>query len=125
MAGKRGGARPGAGRPKKQPAPAPALILEQSEQPVSEAEIARLARSYLPSAMKRLALISQHGKSETASVAAANALLDRSFGRGRPLHLTAPSDQPAAPLPPSPKPHPGPQQPKLSGFADLLSSTPN
>jgi len=91
MTGKHGGKRPGAGRkPKAQsvasqkPADQPAAELEQATDIVSEREIAALARSFVPAAIKRLAHISQHAKSESAAVAASNALLDRGFGR-RPL----------------------------------------
>ncbi len=126
MAGKRGGARPGAGRPKKNRDASlnVASILEQAEQPVSEAEIAKLARSYLPSAIRRLAHISQHGKSESAAVRASEALVDRSFGRGRMLRLTAPNEHSQDPPPPLPSIKPADHQSKLSGFADLLSSIP-
>ncbi|MEJ0093387.1 MAG: hypothetical protein WDN46_08110 [Methylocella sp.] len=118
MAGKHGGARPGAGRKssrstaskvKSASAAAPEatvspeklpqepMPLEQVEGVASEKEIAILARSYSPAAIKRLAFISQYGNSEAAAVAASNALLDRGFGR-----RAAFVDPPPPPQPPSP-----------------------
>jgi hypothetical protein len=40
-----------------------------------------LAREYAPMALRTLAEIAEKGESETARVAASNALLDRGFGR--------------------------------------------
>jgi predicted thioesterase len=68
----RGGKRPGAGRPKgaKQAATA-----EQVQ------SIADLARVHSTTALKVLADIALKGDSESARVAAANALLDRGYGK--------------------------------------------
>jgi len=112
MTGKHGGKRPGAGRkPKAQsvasqkPADQPTAELEQATDIVSEREIAALARSFVPAAIKRLAHISQHAKSETAAVSASNALLDRGFGR-RPLFA---AEKPEGTVPARESSQPAPQ----------------
>jgi hypothetical protein len=61
-------------------------------------EIRSLARSYTEMAIQSLAGIAQNGESESAKVAAANALLDRGWGKpaqpvdgdgeGGPVQLT-------------------------------------
>jgi hypothetical protein len=44
-------------------------------------EIQELAREHSGTALKALSYIAEHGESEQARVAAANALLDRAFGK--------------------------------------------
>lgn len=63
-----GGARPGAGRKKGVPNKA-------------TAEIKAIAQPYSADAIKALAQIMKRGESETARVSAANALLDRAWGK--------------------------------------------
>ncbi len=65
---KNGGARPGAGRPK-------------GAKSATTLEIEAAAKSFALNALNALNLIAQKGKSESARVAAAVALLDRGFGR--------------------------------------------
>ncbi|MFD2500822.1 hypothetical protein ACFSTI_20755 [Rhizorhabdus histidinilytica] len=77
MISKRGGARPGAGRPKGSRSVA---TVEQG------ATLAELARKHAPTAIRTLAQIARKGESESARVAAANALLDRGFGRPTQSH---------------------------------------
>ena len=66
--GAKGGPRPNAGRPKGQPNKATATLKE-------------LAREYTPQALATLAEIMVAGESESARVQAANALLDRGYGK--------------------------------------------
>ena len=68
----RGGARPGAGRPKGGANPTTRE---------NRATIGELARKYANDAIKALVKVATEGDSESARVAAANALLDRGFGR--------------------------------------------
>lgn len=68
----RGGARPGAGRPKGAKDPA----TRQAGATLSE-----LARAHTDDALKTLADVAKNGSSESARVAAATALLDRGYGR--------------------------------------------
>jgi len=68
----RGGKREGAGRPKGSRSAA------TSEQ---IATISELARMHADMAVTALAQIAQSGESEAARVSAANALLDRAFGK--------------------------------------------
>jgi hypothetical protein len=68
----RGGSRAGAGRPAGSSNRA---TLEQ------KARLSDLAKSYAADAMSTLAWVAKRGKSETARVAAACAILDRAFGR--------------------------------------------
>ena len=65
---KRGGARPGAGRKPGVPNKA-------------TAELKDLAREYTTSALETLANIMVDGESEAARVSAANAILDRGYGK--------------------------------------------
>lgn len=65
---KRGGARPGAGRPKGVPNKA-------------TREIREIAQEYTDKAIRALADIVENGESEAARVSAANALLDRGYGK--------------------------------------------
>lgn len=65
---KRGGARPGAGRPKGVPNKVTAHVRD-------------IAQQYTDVAIKALVEIVQTGESDAARVAAANALLDRGFGK--------------------------------------------
>lgn len=72
MAGTRGGARPGAGRPKGS---------REAATKVAQQTIAELAKKYAPQAIEALAQIMIAGESESARVAAANAILDRGYGK--------------------------------------------
>lgn len=63
-----GGARPGAGRPKGSPNKATAQVRE-------------IAQQYTTKAIAALVRIVESGESEAAVVSAANALLDRGFGK--------------------------------------------
>ena len=67
-AGAKGGPRPGAGRKKGEPNKATASLRE-------------LAREYTPQAIKALAEIMMESDSDSARVAAANAILDRGYGK--------------------------------------------
>lgn len=90
MTSKRGGPRPGSGRPKGRPNRA-----TQKQKGTIEA----LARSYAPVAMKALAKIAQKGESESARVAASNSLLDRGYGRPRQSHqISGPNGGPISSL---------------------------
>lgn len=73
----RGGKRPGAGR---KPGSRSVATVEQG------GTLAELARAHAPAAIKTLADIAAKGESETARVSAANALLDRGFGRPTQSH---------------------------------------
>jgi hypothetical protein len=64
----RGGARPGAGRPRGSPNR-------------STAEIRELARKYVPDALAELARLSRAAESEAVRVAAIKELLDRGYGK--------------------------------------------
>jgi len=68
----RGGAREGAGRPKGSRS---AATVEQ------QATISELAKAHGPAAIASLAQIAMAGESEAARVSAANALLDRGYGK--------------------------------------------
>lgn len=72
MATGRGGKRPGAGRPKGSRS---AATKEQ------QATISDLAKSHGQSALDALVQIATSGESEAARVSAANAILDRGFGK--------------------------------------------
>ena len=67
-----GGKRPGAGRPKGRRDTATVGQLASLEE---------LARTHTETALNALVAIAQSGESEAARVAAANALLDRGYGR--------------------------------------------
>lgn len=69
---KRGGARPGSGRPKGAVPMAP-----QSER----AGLAEQARAYTNVALKTLAHICVNGTTESARVSASTSLLDRGYGK--------------------------------------------
>lgn len=73
---KRGGNRPGAGRPQGRRNKA---TTEQKQ------TLEELARSYTETALNVLVEVAQHGQSEAARVSAANAILDRGFGKPRQL----------------------------------------
>lgn len=75
----RGGKRPGAGRPRGSP--------NRATQ-----EIQEIARPYAPEAIETLAQIMRTAASETARLSAANALLDR--GYGKPTQPTEAEDVP-------------------------------
>lgn len=68
MAGKRGGARPGAGRK-------PGKVSK------AKRELMEMAKDHAPAALETLVQIAQGGESEAARVSAANAILDRGYGR--------------------------------------------
>jgi len=70
----RGGKRPGAGRPKGAKARA---TIEQ------KGTLEELARAHTATALMTLVTISTSGESEAARVSAANALLDRGYGKPR------------------------------------------
>lgn len=74
---KRGGKRPGAGRPKGSRDTA---TIEQ------RGTIEELARSHAPAAMATLVTIAETGDSEAARVSAANAILDRGYGKPSQAH---------------------------------------
>lgn len=69
---KRGGARPGAGRPKGVPNKI-------------TADIKALAQVHAPKAMRELARLAEHAESEAARVAAIKELFDRGFGKASQL----------------------------------------
>ncbi len=66
----RGGARPGAGRPK-------------GGKNAATLELEALAKECAPAAMATLKIIALKGKSESARVAACQAILDRGYGKPR------------------------------------------
>lgn len=68
MAGKNGGARPGAGRPKGSPTKV-------------NKELRDLAKEYTTEAVEKLANIMRKSESDTASATAAIHLLDRGWGK--------------------------------------------
>jgi hypothetical protein len=72
----RGGKRPGAGRPKGRNNKKRRRILA-----IESASVVELARQHSVDAVKALAHIALNGRSENARVSAANALLDRGYGR--------------------------------------------
>lgn len=72
MSEKRGGKRPGAGRPKG------ARSRATREQ---KATLQELARAHTETALKVLVQVAKESESDSARVAAANALLDRGYGR--------------------------------------------
>jgi hypothetical protein len=78
-----GGARPGAGRKKGSPNK-------------STAEIKAIAQPYSEQAVKTLAQIMQTGESEGARVSAANAILDRAWGK--PSQAVLHSDPDGGPI---------------------------
>ncbi|PSJ60759.1 hypothetical protein [Pseudaminobacter soli (ex Li et al. 2025)] len=78
MAGKsRGGHRPGAGRPSGARSRATAA---------HKATLSDLARAHTSTALQVLVNVAKDGESESARVAAANALLDRAYGKPRQSH---------------------------------------
>lgn len=74
MASKRGGKRPGAGRTK-------GLLNRATKE--HKATLSDLARAHTAVALKALVSIATKGESESARVSAANALLDRAYGKPR------------------------------------------
>lgn len=73
-----GGYRPGAGRPPGSP----------NKSTTEHAKcISELARAYTKEALETLIDVARNGKSDAARVAAANALLDRGFGKPKPIEL--------------------------------------
>jgi hypothetical protein len=77
----RGGKREGAGRKKgckdTRPRSSPVIIAPAQE----KRELREAAREFTDDALKTLAEICKDGQSESARVAAANCLLDRSYGK--------------------------------------------
>jgi len=69
---KRGGPRPGAGRP---------VGAVQRARPEQKKTLSDLAREHTADALNVLVLIATQGESEAARVSAANALLDRGYGK--------------------------------------------
>lgn len=69
---KRGGFRAGGGRPKGS---------KSRATPEQKHTISEMAKQHAPLALRVLAEIAERGESESARVAAANALLDRGYGR--------------------------------------------
>lgn len=88
MAAKRGGSRPGAGRPKG--AKSRATI-------EAKATLSDLAKAYTADALRTLSEVMQNSESDSARVAAANSLLDR--GYGKPAQAMTLSGDPDNPLP--------------------------
>ena len=88
MAAKRGGSRPGAGRPKG--AKSRATV-------EAKATLSDLAKQYAPDALRTLSEIMRTSESDSARVAAANSLLDR--GYGKPAQAMTLSGDPDNPLP--------------------------
>jgi hypothetical protein len=74
---KRGGHRPGAGRPK-------GVINRATRE--QKGRIEDLAKAHSPKALKTLVDVAEKGVSESARVTAATALLDRAYGRPRQSH---------------------------------------
>lgn len=70
----KGGARPGAGRPKGAKDKATAVL---------KATLEELARGHTETALAVLVQVAQSSESDAARVAAANALLDRGYGKPR------------------------------------------
>lgn len=68
MAGKHGGARPGAGRKK-------------GKVSAAKRELAEIAKGHAEKALQVLVDIATSGESEAARVSAANAILDRGYGK--------------------------------------------
>lgn len=73
----RGGARKGAGRKKGATSP----TMREHKRTLSE-----MAREHAPEALKTLLHIAKSGESESARVTAANAILDRGYGRPTQAH---------------------------------------
>ncbi len=73
MATKHGGARPGAGRKK-------------GKVSAAKRAIADMAKDHAEAALRTLADIASSGESESARVAAANAILDRAYGKPSQSH---------------------------------------
>lgn len=71
---RKGGARPGAGRPKGVPDKATAEL---------KASLEELARTHTETALNVLVQVAQSSESDAARVGAANALLDRGYGKPR------------------------------------------
>ena len=74
-----GGYRPGAGRPPGSPNKS---TREQTK------NISELARSYTQEALETLVDVARNGRSDASRVAAANALLDRGFGKPKPVEVS-------------------------------------
>ena len=72
--GKRGGARPGSGRPKG---------VRDKATGEQRASLEELARTHTELALGVLVKVAQEGESESARVGAANSILDRGYGRPR------------------------------------------
>lgn len=83
-----GGYRPGAGRPPGSPNKS---TTEQTKC------ISELARSYALEALETLVDVARNSRSDASRVAAANALLDRGFGKPKPVELGE-SDNATSPI---------------------------
>lgn len=85
---KRGGKRPGAGRPKGSRDTA---TVEQ------KATLEELARSHAPTALDALVNVYQNSESDSARVSAASAVLDRGYGKpGQSVEHKGDADNPIA-----------------------------
>ena len=78
----RGGYREGAGRPAGS---------TNKSSPKQSQRLSELAKTYTEEALETLVDVARNGRTDAARVSAANALLDRAFGRP----TTLPSDGPA------------------------------
>lgn len=77
MASKRGGKRPGAGRPAGAQSRATRAM---------KASFSEVARTHAPEALRTLVQIAKKGESDSARVSAANAILDRAYGKPSQAH---------------------------------------
>lgn len=73
----RGGKRPGAGRPK-------GAVSRATK--AQRATLTELAREHTSTALNVLVEVAKRGESDSARVAAANALLDRAYGKPKQAH---------------------------------------
>lgn len=79
-ASKRGGARKGAGRPAGR---------QSKATRAQKATLSELARAHTATALNVLVSVAKSGSSDSAKVAAANAILDRAYGRPTQSHQHA------------------------------------
>lgn len=89
MKSNRGGARPGAGRPQGGKSRATKR---------AKATLSELTRSHTVTALNVLVTVTKEGESESARLAAANAILDRACGKPSQSHQ--PSGPKGGPIPP-------------------------
>jgi len=90
MATGRGGKRPGAGRPKGS---------RSAATKKQQATISDLAKQHANSAIEALVMIATSGESEAARVSAANAILDRGYGKPQQSHEHTSPDGSMSPRP--------------------------